>query len=1589
MSARVLAVAVLAALSLSAPALRAQIPAEVREAAADRVWIRDYLRLYDQVLTMQAATGRITGAQADAQLAAAGRELYTQGYREPDMAALRDALRAAAGPFLDGVEAEIAASTSWSGDLTPESYRELTSGMLRYVRSELDRALARGADPVTALRAATLLLAMARGYESLPDDLDFFVGSRDRAAATVPGIELMPIDGGVRLLPPPVEARPPVISSPGPRVNTAGGGGATRVVLRGGTVEAEARLVGRGATDVVGRTARPRADGQPDTEIELLILGPGLVIVGMEVRHEPTDAGRLANRVLGTWSTLRNSGRPLLGVMVNRGLLNRADGQMGGISLGDRATLSLYIQDDGQIERSADPGSVVVFFQGGERATFPITRGGAGGGALAGGGVRPPAGGAGGGVRPPAGGAGGGVRPPAGGNPPIVTTIPRSFPPVGGMPPTVPVVPTGGGGAPAGGGGAPATAFNGTLRPDRTTYTQGQPMMVTFAAFPGTNDWIALAPAGAAAESYGEWRWTERRQSGALPFTAPAPGQYELRAYLDWPNGGHTVRVRTPFTVTAGAAPPVVSGGGGVPPAVGGGMPPAGGGGAPGGGTVPSRLVSLQASWVGMDADVVSKGGEVRPDGSLDAHFRLQPTFSSWQDVDYVTLYSSDAAGNASGGQVWTTRAGSYWVLGVLANAMNLNAGYAATLGKFNGTVTLDLYAGDSGWFTQGRTFVIEIGLGTAQPGRQVVTVGAAGTPVTGGGGGAPVTPPAAFAGTITTDRATYAQGEMITVRFSNFPATNDWIALAAAGAPAESYGEWKWTDGSSTSGQPSGAPRRDGTLTFTAPAPGNYEVRAFLNWPGGGTTVRATSAFTVAAAGPTFVSLPADFPATLQWESEGGWTGTWTRRGTSDQFDAAYARSSGERVTTVEEMTGAGNQVRVRRLASSDNILCTLEGTIQTTTRIEGTGACPSVSSGWWWRLTVPAAPAGVETATAGTNAVPLRGRDGQRFRYYCPPNSTGGTVWGTDVYTDDSAICGAAVHAGVIALAAGGTVEIEIRPGLASYQGSARNGVTSSNYGAWSGSFVFVGAGGAVPPGGGGQPPPGNACGRRIGTGIIYKWESLGGEGGFLGCPTSDEAEATPSPQGTTGRWASFAGASGLIVWHATGQRAGQAYEVHGDISILYYGMGGSASWLGFPVSDEYDAAGGRRSDFEGGYIHWTAATRETKAYPYGQGPAAAFAGMIATDRQSYGAGEAITVTFTNFPGTNDWLTIAPAGAPAEQYGEWQWTNHQAAGTLTFTAPAAGSYEVRAYANWPDAGYTVVAAVPITVGAAGGGGGYPRDLLVAYDAAWIGMDVDGVGSGGSGPPDGAADGHFTLDIDINTPYEVRYIVVYTTDAQGNPAGGQYWHTQNTGNWPLGVYLQGSRLNDGHVASLGTHSGYRRFDLVAANSGYFNAGQHFVVEVDVGLSEPLRRLVVVGGVAAGGGGAPAGGEGAVTVYANQGAPVSTAVLEAGRWYILEASGTISVWDSNADKIDAVWCYWVDRCGAAGEHWAQLRVDGMGLSDLSAAAGGPSPLPYDSSHVYRVYVQGQGRPLQLVVADAAAGSAGDNGGAFVVRLTPQ
>jgi hypothetical protein len=72
----------------------------------------------------------------------------------------------------------------------------------------------------------------------------------------------------------------------------------------------------------------------------------------------------------------------------------------------------------------------------------------------------------------------------------------------------------------------------------------------------------------------------------------------------------------------------------------------------------------------------------------------------------------------------------------------------------------------------------------------------------------------------------------------------------------------------------------------------------------------------------------------------------------------------------------------------------------------------------------------------------------------------TTGGAIWGTDIYTSDTYIPTAAVHAGFITNGQTKEVYIKVVQGLSEYIGSTRNGVSTSGYGGWGLSYQFVSA-------------------------------------------------------------------------------------------------------------------------------------------------------------------------------------------------------------------------------------------------------------------------------------------------------------------------------------------------------------------------------------------------------------------------------------------------------------------------------------------------------------------------------------------------
>ena len=67
----------------------------------------------------------------------------------------------------------------------------------------------------------------------------------------------------------------------------------------------------------------------------------------------------------------------------------------------------------------------------------------------------------------------------------------------------------------------------------------------------------------------------------------------------------------------------------------------------------------------------------------------------------------------------------------------------------------------------------------------------------------------------------------------------------------------------------------------------------------------------------------------------------------------------------------------------------------------------------------------------------------------YFRVTGEAAGPLWGTDVYTGDSTIAVAAVHAGLVKPGESAIVKVTVEQPLPRYTGSLRNGVTSQEFG------------------------------------------------------------------------------------------------------------------------------------------------------------------------------------------------------------------------------------------------------------------------------------------------------------------------------------------------------------------------------------------------------------------------------------------------------------------------------------------------------------------------------------------------------------
>lgn len=85
---------------------------------------------------------------------------------------------------------------------------------------------------------------------------------------------------------------------------------------------------------------------------------------------------------------------------------------------------------------------------------------------------------------------------------------------------------------------------------NKNTYTRNEGITINYSGLPGNaHDWITLVRTGTPDDTYGEWFYTNGQKSGSYTFAPQEPGDYEVRVYFNWPDGGYVVQKRIKIKV--------------------------------------------------------------------------------------------------------------------------------------------------------------------------------------------------------------------------------------------------------------------------------------------------------------------------------------------------------------------------------------------------------------------------------------------------------------------------------------------------------------------------------------------------------------------------------------------------------------------------------------------------------------------------------------------------------------------------------------------------------------------------------------------------------------------------------------------------------------------------------------------------------------------------------------------------------------------------------------------------------------------------------------------------------------------------------
>jgi len=98
------------------------------------------------------------------------------------------------------------------------------------------------------------------------------------------------------------------------------------------------------------------------------------------------------------------------------------------------------------------------------------------------------------------------------------------------------------------------------------------------------------------------------------------------------------------------------------------------------------------------------------------------------------------------------------------------------------------------------------------------------------------------------------------------------------------------------------------------------------------------------------------------------------------------------------------------------------------------------------------------VEARPDPGNLTSFESQQGKVLAFTVTGMAAGGSVWGTDVYTTDSRLAIAAVHAGVVKVGESGVVRLKIVASPPSFAGSSRHGITTSPYGIYRAAYQIL---------------------------------------------------------------------------------------------------------------------------------------------------------------------------------------------------------------------------------------------------------------------------------------------------------------------------------------------------------------------------------------------------------------------------------------------------------------------------------------------------------------------------------------------------